>query len=112
MSAETVNILMTFGFVTLGVLLSVLLEPAIKVLWGEKTQTRGLQENIFSLYKALLPAVKMIAASIVIGGISLVIALETGQNLDSFWVAILWGFSADRIVTMFAKKHNPTGFSR
>ncbi len=103
MSAETVSILTTFVFVTIGVLLSVLLEPAIKVLWGEKSKTRGVQESLFTLYKKLLPALKMVGASIVIGGLSFVIALKTGQNLDSFWVAVLWGFSADRIVTMFVQ---------
>lgn len=104
MSPETVNHLVTFGFVTIGVLLSVLVEPAIKVLWGDKTQTRGIGDSLFTIYKKLLPAFKLVGASIVIGGFSYILALENGQNLESYWVAILWGFGADRIVTMIAKR--------
>lgn len=91
--------LITFGFVTLGVLLSVLMEPAMKKLWGDK------KRGIATSFRALLPAAQLVGASIVIGGISYILALQAGQDLSNFWVAILWGFGADRIVTMFVNRN-------
>lgn len=90
-----------FIWVTLGVLGSVLFEPSVKYLFSNKNNTRGYKET----FRSMLPTAKLVGSSIVIGGISFMLAMKAGADISNFYLAFLWGFGIDKVVTAVAKRN-------
>gem|GEM_PF-6091149 len=57
---------------------------------------RGLNETASQIFAHIWPGLRLLLASLAVGGVVLVAAKATGQEIDVWWQAVLIGLAADR----------------
>jgi hypothetical protein len=92
-----------FLWVVVGVLLSSVLPYAVTALWPARPDDEARAAGAVGmaareLFGRIWPGVRMLLASLVVGGVVLAGAMAAGYALPNWWTALLVGLAADRSV--------------
>lgn len=82
----------TFLWIVAGVLLSIVINPAIALIYPPQTRSLS-KENVLEYIK---PYILKFLASLVIAFALMVIINATGTVVENWWVAVLVGFGANK----------------